>query len=584
MGKDDFINSGEPSRERSDDLFRPVPDSGSNNAISEIMQNIFPQDDTLFYDNTVSGTPEGYGDDNFDGPDDFDLDYENYDTFQDSGEYRSFDGNREYRSFDASLPDASPDEWYHYSAEDQELDEDDYDGYDDYDDYDDYEPRKKAVKKSRKTSRKKARKARPEKRRHPVLSIIAHALLVFFTVFSAVYLFGLYSNNRVIAQMRTMYIQTAMSTLNHKWLATAIIPGDIIDDVMRVQYETDNAMVGVESNWGAVTIQELPSFESKTIAHSDVSEEPAEETAEDPAIPGRSYESPDEQTFFELFWELDYDSVQAYMAEHPEALEDGWAGVNINESGLDEEGTSIKTIYGDQVLAVNARDGVMLARVYLSSNKSRGVLAICKDTSRLRLCAADTLGIIGQTAGRICEANDGLLAITGSAFMDDGTGNGGQISGLAVCEGEEYGSRLGEDGDKRLELREDNRMYIVDSTSELGEGTRDACEFHPGLIIDGEVFYNDFWNSPNPRAVLGQTERLETMMVVVEGRLADSLGCGTQDVADLMKQYGCVQALNLDGGTSAIMYYDGEYITRCSNTDLPGGRTLPSAWVYLYAD
>ena len=70
------------------------------------------------------------------------------------------------------------------------------------------------------------------------------------------------------------------------------------------------------------------------------------------------------------------------------------------------------------------------------------------------------------------------------------------------------------------------------------------------------------------------------MMVIAEGRLSDSLGCGVEDIAELLLEYGCVQALNLDGGTSAIMYYKGEYITRCSNTALPGGRTLPTAWVY----
>ena len=289
-----------------------------------------------------------------------------------------------------------------------------------------------------------------------------------------------------------------------------------------------------------------------------------------------------EDIFFELFWELDRDSVKDYMEEHPEALENGWAGIDINESGLDDEGTEMKTIYGDQVLAINAAEGIMLARVYLSSNQSRGVLAICKDTSRLSLCAADTLGIIGQTAGRICDANDGILAITGSAFIDiDGAGNGGEISGLAVCDGETYGTRLSGTA-KRLELRDDNKMYIVDSDSEVGEGTRDACEFQPAVIIDGEVMSSE-WNSPNPRAVLGQTSRLETMMVVVEGRLSDSLGCGVEDIAEKMLEYGCVQALNLDGGTSAIMYYEGEYITRCSNTALPGGRTLPTAWVYHYS-
>ena len=60
--------------------------------------------------------------------------------------------------------------------------------------------------------------------------------------------------------------------------------------------------------------------------------------------------------------------------------------------------------------------------------------------------------------------------------MDDGTSNGGQISGLAVCQGVEMGSRLGQPGDKRLELRDDGKMYIVDSTASVGEGTRDACE------------------------------------------------------------------------------------------------------------
>jgi exopolysaccharide biosynthesis protein len=72
-------------------------------------------------------------------------------------------------------------------------------------------------------------------------------------------------------------------------------------------------------------------------------------------------------------------------------------------------------------------------------------------------------------------------------------------------------------------------------------------------------------------------------MVVAEGRSVEYPGCGVADIAEIMLQYGCVQAMNLDGGTSSMMYYKGEYITRCSNSDLPGGRTLPTAWVYRSA-
>lgn len=284
-----------------------------------------------------------------------------------------------------------------------------------------------------------------------------------------------------------------------------------------------------------------------------------------------------EKQFFEVFWELDQESMQDYLTEHPEALENGWQGIDINESGLDRSGTGIQTVYGDEVLAIDAASGVTLIRVERSG--ARGVLAICKDTSRLSLCAAETLGDSGQTVGDICQDNQGLLAITGSAFVDaDGAGNGGTLSGLMVCGGITYGSQLG-GSYKRLELRNDNRMYVVDSATPVDGDTRDACEFMPAVIVDGEIMDSD-WNSPNPRAVLGQSDRLETMMVVTEGRLPDSIGCGVGEIAEVLKQYGCVQAMNLDGGTSAIMYYKGQYVTRCSNTELPEGRTLPSAWVY----
>ena len=291
----------------------------------------------------------------------------------------------------------------------------------------------------------------------------------------------------------------------------------------------------------------------------------------------------EEELFYAQFYQLDRQSMEDYITQHPETLEHGWQGIDINAAGLEDGGTELYTGQGDQVLALDARNGILLIRVYLEEDghSSRGVLAICKNTSALRLCGASSLPDTGETVGEICEENGGLLAMTGSAFLDDGSSDGGQISGLAVCNGVEMGARLGGYGDKRLELRNDNRMYIVDSASAVDSDTRDACEFRPALIVDGEnVAGNSTWNSPNPRAVLGQSDRLETMMLVVEGRLLDSLGCGVEDIADKLEEYGCVQAMNLDGGTSAIMYYKGKNVTRCSNTELPNGRNMPTAWVY----
>lgn len=80
-----------------------------------------------------------------------------------------------------------------------------------------------------------------------------------------------------------------------------------------------------------------------------------------------------------------------------------------------------------------------------------------------------------------------------------------------------------------------------------------------------------------------QTSKQETMMVVTEGRMTSSPGCSVDVVAKKIAEYDCYQALNLDGGTSAIMYYDGEPVTICCDEDLPNGRTMPNAWVYRSA-
>ena len=41
--------------------------------------------------------------------------------------------------------------------------------------------------------------------------------------------------------------------------------------------------------------------------------------------------------------------------------------------------------------------------------------------------------------------------------------------------------------------------------------------------------------------------------------------------------------MNLDGGTSAMIWYKGDYIMKSSNPVLTAGRTLPNAFVYSHA-
>ena len=190
----------------------------------------------------------------------------------------------------------------------------------------------------------------------------------------------------------------------------------------------------------------------------------------------------------------------------------------------------------------------------------------------------------GQTVGEIAAANNGVLAMNGSGFMDDnGGGDGGTVTGLAVCDGTRYGYSFVAKGEKRLELHEDNLFYIYDTSAPLSENCTDAVEWHPAMVVDGQDVVGAGWDGLQPRACIGQSDKYEILMLVIEGRQPlRSIGITLYDCVDILLAHGCMQAINLDGGTSAMMWYDGEPIISCSNSALisVGGRDLPTAWVY----
>ena len=413
--------------------------------------------------------------------------------------------------------------------------------------------------------------ASPRKKRP--LKALAIVLFVILLI-EICYFVCIFSRNSFITKWRNIYISTAMETMNHQWLATAIIPESIITDVMTAQATAKDSQVGLTSHWQkeeSVGKEELPGenvTDSENVEMTIVEERDPEELAE--------------EHFYELFYELDIPSFQAYLDSHPEVLSNGWQNLKINEAGLDDEGTDIKTVTGEQVLAIDYPNQILLLRV--EGSGYQGVLAKAKDPSQLKNLPASTINVVGQTVGEIASANNGVLAMNGSGFMDDnGGGDGGTVTGLAVCDGQRYGYSFVAKGEKRLELHEDNLFYIYDTSAPLSENCTDAVEWHPAMVVDGQDVVGAGWDGLQPRACIGQSDKYEILMLVIEGRQPlRSIGITLYDCVDILLAHGCMQAINLDGGTSAMMWYDGEPIISCSNSALVsvGGRNLPTAWVY----
>ena len=392
-------------------------------------------------------------------------------------------------------------------------------------------------------------------------------LVCLVLIFSMLYLICVFSDLPFIKKYRDIWISTAMSTMRHQGLATFYIPASVVDARMEIERKGAESQEGVNST----ETHENPAGTWQV-------EVPTDFTGEiDPNLPSNL--SPEQARFYTIFHELDIESAEAYFLEHPSVLANGYDHLLINESELGGTGTSIRTKQGEKVLTIDAPNQILMAEV--DCDGSRGVLAVAKQPSRLHLFSAENVPYYGETAGSIAKRNGGVLAMTGSSFDDPGgAGNGGKVAGWAMCDGKTDGTHFAW-GYKRLELHEDDWFYITDCYSAVGSGTTDAMEFSPALVVNGKKMDPEYWTSQNPRACIGQSERGEILMLCVEGRTLSSPGCSVSICSDVLLEHDCITALNCDGGTTAILWYRGNPIIRCSNSAIPQGRYLPNAWVYV---
>lgn len=84
----------------------------------------------------------------------------------------------------------------------------------------------------------------------------------------------------------------------------------------------------------------------------------------------------------------------------------------------------------------------------------------------------------------------------------------------------------------------------------------------------------------NPRTAVGYTSLNNFVLVTVDGREGSSIGMTLMELANFMKSIGCVEAINLDGGGSTVMYVDGKIV---NNPHIKGGIPISNALVISQA-
>lgn len=212
--------------------------------------------------------------------------------------------------------------------------------------------------------------------------------------------------------------------------------------------------------------------------------------------------------------------------------------------------------------------------------------------------------IPGKRLNAVMEEENVLAGVNAGAFNDDGTASstvGSCPLGLVMSGGKcvwTSGKQPGLEGFAGFT----NDDVLVVSTTNLTKAQaeemdiRDGCCFGPVLIMNGEVNMEAYnMNSGfNPRTAIGQRADGAVIFVCVDGRQAGSIGGTYADVIDIMVEYGAVNACNMDGGSSSIMYYRDTYgrygeagqVQRINSYSLLQSepRRMPNYWLVKAAD
>ncbi len=225
-------------------------------------------------------------------------------------------------------------------------------------------------------------------------------------------------------------------------------------------------------------------------------------------------------------------------------------------------------------------DGIIIQNV--SGPGYTGYMMVVLDPSRVIMGSKpSSYGYRGYTVAEMVAEFDAVAGINAGGFDDpNGQGNGSVPDTMVVYDGKVYfessGIRTGFVG-----LDSNHVMHVSNMITAADIAQKDiqygVC-FGPVLVANG-VPVEQAVSGVNPRTAIGQRSDGAILMLVIDGRQVISMGATMDDIVEIMLEYGAINACNLDGGSSSLMWYGGDYVNNCAS--VIGIRPVPTTFLVL---
>lgn len=228
----------------------------------------------------------------------------------------------------------------------------------------------------------------------------------------------------------------------------------------------------------------------------------------------------------------------------------------------------------------NSKDNEKITVEKITGKNYVGYVMIVPNASKVNLVDGRKSSR-GSKLSEIVKNNNAIAGINAGGFADDGGVGAGNILCDATIINKKllYGNKntkyslIGLSSDKKLVLGK----YTYQNA--LNAGIESAVEFGPFIIVNGK---NQITNASSggihPRMAIGQRKDGTFLFVVIDGRQPGySIGTNLLELQNIFNRYDAYNAANLDGGSSATMYYNGKVVNKTSTP--MGERYLPNAFI-----
>lgn len=227
-------------------------------------------------------------------------------------------------------------------------------------------------------------------------------------------------------------------------------------------------------------------------------------------------------------------------------------------------------------------DGVGFTR--LKTSTYQGWVIRVFDPSRIYMALSQGYGYSGEKVSHMVTRNGAFVGINAGGFIDvNGQGNGGKADKVLISKGQLKSTGTNGSIHNIIGFDKKGRLLLTrckqSSIKSLTETYRDAVEFAPFLIVNGEAaqMQGNGGYGIQPRTAIGQTKDGTVIFVEIDGRNPPIIGASIKELQSIFLKYNAYNAANLDGGSSSVVVYNGDVVNNPSSHD--GERFVPDAFL-----